>query len=280
MKPNDKAKSVRQKLANLSRKTGINYKSIETAFLIERLVARIVIEEDVSKKLIFKGGYVAMRIYNSDRYTIDIDAISRQSNFDELIEKIARSSSAPLNDGTEFVFQSKSEIITQGTFKGIRLHFRGGIMSSQSNKTIYQKIHFDIGVSDKIVPEAIFTKTPELIGDGTLSWHVYPKETICAEKIHALVSLGDNNSRSKDIFDLSIFLPSVDRESLLRSIEHCFKTRQTKFPVRFLDFVQEIDLTMLRRGWKNAVNAVPTPPTFDEAFSVVLAELKKIFKKN
>ena len=75
MKLQDQAKSIRQKLSNLSQKQGISYQYIATSFLIERLVARIVSDGKLYKSIVFKGGYVALRIYESSRYTIDLDAI-------------------------------------------------------------------------------------------------------------------------------------------------------------------------------------------------------------
>ena len=70
MKLEDQAKSIRQKLSNLSQKQGISYQYIATSFLLERLVARIVSDSQLYEALIFKGGYVALRIYKSKRYTI------------------------------------------------------------------------------------------------------------------------------------------------------------------------------------------------------------------
>ena len=75
MKKEDQAKSITAKLSKISRTTGINYQSISTTFLLERLLARLVADKKLAKSLVFKGGYVGLRVYNSNRYTIDLDAL-------------------------------------------------------------------------------------------------------------------------------------------------------------------------------------------------------------
>lgn len=75
-----KGNSVRQKLIDLSKKIRIPYQNLETTFMIERLVARLVLNNNLSKHLVFKGGFVGLRVYNSERYTIDLDALLVKSN--------------------------------------------------------------------------------------------------------------------------------------------------------------------------------------------------------
>jgi hypothetical protein len=48
MTTKEKGNSVRQKLSDLSKKLGISYENIETAFMIERLVARMVADKNLS----------------------------------------------------------------------------------------------------------------------------------------------------------------------------------------------------------------------------------------
>lgn len=76
-----KGHSVRQKLSDLSKKLSISYENIETAFMIERLVARMVADKNLSRHLVFKGGFVGLRVYNSERYT--------KEAFDSVVKQIA-----------------------------------------------------------------------------------------------------------------------------------------------------------------------------------------------
>jgi hypothetical protein len=54
---------------------------VETVFLIERLVARLIADKKLSQNLVFKGGFVGLRVYDSPRYTIDLDALLIGENF-------------------------------------------------------------------------------------------------------------------------------------------------------------------------------------------------------
>ncbi len=53
-----KSDSVRKKLSNLSQQLKVPYRNVETVFLIERLVARLVADKKLSQHLVFKGGFV------------------------------------------------------------------------------------------------------------------------------------------------------------------------------------------------------------------------------
>ncbi len=70
-----KGTSVRQKITDLAAKLDVPFQNIQTAFMIERLVARLVADKNLAKHLVFKGGFVGLRVYNSERYTIDLDAL-------------------------------------------------------------------------------------------------------------------------------------------------------------------------------------------------------------
>ncbi|NDC23404.1 MAG: hypothetical protein EBZ49_04665 [Proteobacteria bacterium] len=48
-----KSDSVRKKLSTLAQKLQVPYRNIETVFLIERLVARLVADKKLSQNLIF-----------------------------------------------------------------------------------------------------------------------------------------------------------------------------------------------------------------------------------
>lgn len=68
-----KGESIRVKLKNLSSKLTVKYSDLETVFLIERLVARLISDKALAKSLVFKGGFVGLKIYNSPRYPFEGD---------------------------------------------------------------------------------------------------------------------------------------------------------------------------------------------------------------
>ena len=61
---------------------------------------------------------------------------------------------------------------------------------------------------------------------------VYPKETVVAEKLQAMVALGIANSRMKDFYDLYVLQRDFAFEvsTLSKAIEATFKRRKTEIP--------------------------------------------------
>ena len=66
-------------------------------------------------------------------------------------------------------------------------------------------VQVDIGFGDAITPAPETVTYPTLLDDlAAPSLRAYPVYTVIAEKLHAIVVLGMNNSRMKDFFDLAV----------------------------------------------------------------------------
>ena len=128
-----------------------------------------------------------------------------------------------------------------------------------------------IGIGDPVTPSPQKKQTAALLAENEkISWSVYPIETICAEKLHALISHGDLNSRSKDIHDLAIFLPKTDSKILKEAIQKSFVFRDTEVPSSFLSALKKLDTTRLEKGWANAVSSVNDASSFKAMFKTLL----------
>ncbi len=66
------------------------------------------------------------------------------------------------------------------------------------------QMQIDIGFGNAIEPPAIDVDYPALIGSPAPSVRAYPQEAVVAEKLQAMVALGERNSRYKDFYDLWI----------------------------------------------------------------------------
>ena len=280
MKKEDQAKSIASKLSKISRSTGINYQSISTTFLLERLLARLVANGKLSKSLVFKGGYVGLRVYNSIRYTVDLDALLVKADIPSILKQTAKAIQTDTGDGAWFVLESQMDLKTQGEYGGVRQIYRSGIGEIPQDIKRAQIINFDLGIGDPVTPGPVKVKTDELIGDETLSWQVYPIETIIAEKLQTLIVRGDDNSRAKDVFDLHHYLPEADRKIFLAAVKSCFEFRETPLPENINQVLSSMDRTMLERGWKTATASLKSPPTFNEAFKSILKELDRLLPSN
>lgn len=277
-----KGTSVRQKITDLATRLNVPFQNIQTAFIIERLVARLVADKNLAKHLIFKGGFVGLRVYSSQRYTIDLDALLVKANIESTLALTRRNAEADLDDGVWFVFEDQMDLATQGEYGGVRQVYRAGIGEVLKSLNKAQIINFDLGIGDPITPGPQKLKAPSLLPKGKdFSWFVYPVETICAEKIHALIAHGNINSCSKDVHDLSVFLPKVDAATLGEAIKKCFAFRETEMPESFATVIKAINTTSLQRGWTTATTTVPRGRDFKEAFDDVvrsMAQLEKFFK--
>jgi len=134
-----------------------------------------------------------------------------------------------------------------------------------------------LGIGDPITPGPQQEQTPSLIaGNDAISWSVYPIETICAEKIHALISHGDENSRSKDVYDLAIFLPKVDGLTLKNALKNCFNFRSTELPKSFHTEIKDLNTDRLEKGWASATASVPNAMGFKTAFEKLVKMIDEL----
>jgi hypothetical protein len=77
---------------------------------------------------------------------------------------------------------------------------------------------------------------------------VSPAETIITERLHALISHGDANSRSKDVHDLSVFLPIADPDILEIAQNRCFEFRKPEQPKEVSEEIKKINTHRLEQG--------------------------------
>ena len=269
----------RQKLSDLSKALHVPYQNIQTAFLIERLVARFVANKNLCEHLVFKGGFVGLRVYDSHRYTVDLDALLVKSNIESTLKLTKEKAESDLDDGVWFRFEEQVDLLTQGEYGGVRQVYRAGIGEILPNLNRAQIVHFDLGIGDPVTPGPKKLETPALLSKHEdISWSVYPVETIVAEKLHALIAHGDINSRSKDVYDLSIFLPKVNAATLTDALKRCFAFRETELPSSFSSIIKNMDTRTLERGWPSATASVPEVPTFKNAFEKIVKNIAVLEK--
>jgi hypothetical protein len=89
-----------------------------------------------------------------------------------------------------------------------------------------------IGFGDALRPHAEEMAYPVALGDPSPLTRVYSPETVIAEKLEAIVSLGIRNSRIKDFFDIDYLARSgrFDRAVLLEAVRRTFTRRGTPIP--------------------------------------------------
>lgn len=110
----------------------------------------------------------------------------------------------------------------------------GGIRAALIARLAAAKIRLqiDVGFGDVITPPAIEVEYPALLEFPAPHLRAYPRETVVAEKLEALVQLGLANSRMKDFYDLALLSRTFgfDGDLLVRAIRATFVRRKTELP--------------------------------------------------
>lgn len=95
--------------------------------------------------------------------------------------------------------------------------------------TYRSTLQVDIGVADAVWPPAAAGPVPCLLGMPEPSVLAYSRDSVVAEKLEAIIVLGDRNSRIKDFFDLKHLAESFafDRPTLTEAIRRTLERRKT-----------------------------------------------------
>lgn len=269
--------SINARLSDIARKSKTPFSYLLTQFLLERVAVRLTDNIKLTNHIIFKGGYVGLRVHHSPRYTIDLDALAVDLPLAKAVElaKMAIESST-IEDGVWFKFEEIVELKTQREYGGSRLIFRAGIGEQLKNLNKAQIVNVDFATGDAVIPGPIHEVTPFILGKGNLSWNVYPPETTVSEKLHAMITHGDANSRAKDVFDINFLLPKCDPAMLRKALQNTFESRNKDLPKDLVGSLGKIDTTVLKRGWTGAIGALATAQDFDDTFAQMISKLEKI----
>jgi Nucleotidyl transferase AbiEii toxin, Type IV TA system len=94
-------------------------------------------------------------------------------------------------------------------------------------------IQIDIGFGDIVTPAPSRTDYPTLLEFPGPRLLAYPKETVVAEKLEALVKLGIANTRMKDFYDLEVLFRTFafEGKTLAQAIQNTFQKRGTDLPM-------------------------------------------------
>ncbi len=224
------AASVRQRLLNLSRTGGEDYQKVLLRYAIERLLYRLS-RSPHRRRFVLKGATLFTLWSDAPhRSTQDLDLWSRgESSVQALEECLRKICATPVeDDGIVFAAETVrgSEIRIEDEYLGVRLRFLAHIASARI------PIQVDIGFGDVIRPRPKTVRFPALLEFPGAELLAYPRETVVAEKFHAMVTLGMGNSRMKDFYDLFVLARDFDfgGDDLSLAIRSTFERRQT--PIR------------------------------------------------
>jgi predicted nucleotidyltransferase component of viral defense system len=224
------AASVRQRLLNSSKQTGEDFQLLITRYAIERLLYRLS-TSDHATSFVLKGAMLfALWTGEMHRPTRDLDFLGFGENSDERLTSVFTTlcSIAAPDDGLVFHIPTMSvePIREEDEYGGRRVTVEVSLGQAKI------KLQVDVGFGDAITPAAELVEYPTILGMDAPRLRAYPKETVIAEKVEAMVKLGQGNSRMKDFYDLLVLSRTFTFEgvNVRAAMAATFQRRGTTVP--------------------------------------------------
>lgn len=220
--------SVRARLTNRARESRRPFQEVLQHYGLERFLFRLA-QSPHRGRFVLKGALL-LNAWGAplSRPTGDIDFLGYVENDIPVIESIVRDvcSLAVQEDGLVFDSETVSgrRIKEDADYQGVRITFTGFLDRARI------PMQLDIGFGDVVHPRADEQSYPTLLDLPAPRLRMYPRETVVAEKLEAMVHLGTLNSRMKDFFDVWLLSRQFDfvGHDLALAIQKTFAHRGTR----------------------------------------------------
>jgi hypothetical protein len=222
---------VHDRLLQLARESHRPFNELLQYFAMERFLFRMSRSKHASR-FVLKGGLMllAWRAPLS-RPTKDIDMLAVLDNDIQVVEDVVRDVCLEAVEPDGRIFDPASVggtvIVEQADYPGVRVRWLGFLGSARVT------LQLDVGFGDVVIPGPTRLEYPTLLADFPAPEIVgYSRESVIAEKFHAMVRLGRLNSRMNDFFDLWLLAREFDFEGqvLAEAISMTFARRHTDIP--------------------------------------------------
>lgn len=246
---------VKARLKQISYKTQIPFNSLLDNLFLERFLVRVG-KSKYSQNLIFKGGMCLSYILPLGRQTRDIDFLlsNVRSSIAAIQSIMTEIAAIDVSDDIKFGPIEVRELpLNAKKYPGYRISCPGVLGQ------IRNKITIDIGVGDTVRPRALEIElmgTPNPLFEESICLSAYPPEYIFSEKLEAILSLGEFNSRMKDFFDCYRLIEegALDVMTLKSAIHETTSKRGTpltQIPKKSDDFLKKWHAFLRKSGLAN-----------------------------
>lgn len=220
--------SVRHRLLNLATARGVAFNRVLVQYGIERVLYRLS-KSKHAEAFVLKGAMLFVLWQGAQhRETRDVDLLGfGDKSLDEVKRIFEDICATPVvDDGLVFEGVSASPIGALQGYGGVSVKIVARLESARIT------VNVDIGFGDKITPRAKRVAFPALLDLPPPRIQAYPVETVVAEKVQAMVALGERNTRMKDFFDVEYLAKNFDFEGavLLEAVLGTFTRRRTPLP--------------------------------------------------
>jgi hypothetical protein len=201
-----------------------------TRYAVERFLYRLSRSPHV-ERFVLKGALLMLVWLGEElRPTSDADLLGYGDLTEETLAKVLRQVAAHEvePDGVELLADSVrvEAIRAEDDYGGWRATIKARVGAARLT------VQVDVGIGDAVTPEPQWLDYPGLLDLPHPRLRAYPRESVIAEKLHAIVRFGTRNSRMKDYFDLYALARegAVDVATLADAIAATFARRVTNVP--------------------------------------------------
>lgn len=226
----NRAASIHARLLARAKERGEEFNLTLSRYAVERFLYRLSIHP-ARDRYWLKGALLLDLWFDAThRPTRDADFLGFGPADTETLRKdIADICTTDADDG--IVFDSSSirvaEIREDARYGGLRVNLIGYLGKARCH------VQLDIGYGDAVVPGPEDIVYPTLLDEmPSPRLRAYPRASMIAEKLEALVSFGMTNSRMKDYYDLHALAreDAVNIDELAKAIRATFDRRGTLLP--------------------------------------------------
>ena len=194
--------SITQKLRNKAKELDLNYNLVLSKFFFDEFLKLISISI-YRENFMLKGGMLlTYSLGVQNRSTQDIDFLVKGFTLEtvelkRILKEILGDTNKKdlwfeLNDTVE-------KIKAEDKYGGLRFHVIGHLANIRIPFSI------DIATGDPIYPLPRLERYSTILGDN-IELNMYPLETVLSEKLQTILTRAENNSRSKDFYDIYAIL--------------------------------------------------------------------------
>jgi hypothetical protein len=271
--------SVSRRLLNRAREQDLAFQDLCQRFAMERFLYRLSASSH-GERFILKGALMLF-VWSPDpsRQTMDIDLLGQLPNDTALLRMVFRDVCRLEVPADGMVFDAETlemeQIAREAPYPGVRVNLRARLGNTRL------LIRVDVGFGDRVVPAPEVVDYPTLLEFPAPRLRAYSRETAIAEKFHAMVHLGEVNSRLKDFFDIWSLSRSFNFEGarLARAIHATFEQRERAMPARTLALTAEFgEMPSKQVQWASFVRkrGVQGPSEFGEVVAQVASFLQPV----
>lgn len=243
------AMQLKATIKNISRNRNISAQIVMQNYMLERLLERISVSRYQSNFILKGGFYIAAMVGLDTRATMDMDATVRglavsQDAIRHMFEEICGIS---LNDDISFSVKRIEDIREDDEYSGLR------VMLEATYPPMVVPLKIDITTGDQITPREIVYEFRLLLEPRSIKILAYSLETVMAEKLETVISRGDQNTRSRDYYDIYILRKlewqNITPDSLrLALVATAIKRNSLSIMERYSEILQTVSSSEVMNG--------------------------------